>query len=312
VADRASGGNRGEDNVAKRRIVDAHHHLWQVSRGNNYPWLQNTPRSPGVAGDLTAIARDYLADEFVADTANYDLVRSVHVEAIPADPVEEARWVQGIADQRGFPHGIVARAELHLPTVEATLAALRQFRNLRAIRHILNWHPRADATFVDRTDLMSDPAWLRGYGLLKKYDLTFDLQLYPSQMAEAARVAARHPDTLVILNHAGMPIDRDENGLRQWREGMKLLAAVDNVAVEISGLGMVDWHWTADSIRPFVLQTIETFGVDRSMFASNFPVDKLYTSFDELYGAFERIVADFSEAEKEKMFCDNAIKFYRL
>src|SRR5262249_27041747 len=142
--------------------------------------------------------------------------------------------------------------------------------------------------------------------------LSFDLQLYPSQMADAARLAARHPDTTIILNHAGMPVDRDQNALSLWREGMRSLASQPNVQVKISGLGMVDWSWTEESIRPFVLDTIEIFGVDRCMFASNFPVDKLYSSFNTLYRAFRSIVSDFSPGERQKLFSDNALAIYRI
>jgi predicted TIM-barrel fold metal-dependent hydrolase len=298
--------------MTKRKIVDAHHHLWDLSRGYNYPWLQDLPHGVGVCGNVGPIARDYRLTDFQADTANYDLVKSVHVEAVSSDPIGESRWLQALADQSGFPHGIVARAELHLPDVEAALAAQREFPNVRGIRHIVNWHANPQLTFGPRSDLMTDTAWLAGFALLKKYDLTFDLQLYPSQMRDAAELARAHPETLIILNHAGMPVDRDDTGLRQWREGMALLASHDNIVVKISGLGMVDWQWTPDSIRPLVLHTIDCFGVNRVMFASNFPVDRLYGSFDALYGAFEAIVGDFSEAEKDRMFHTNALEYYRL
>jgi predicted TIM-barrel fold metal-dependent hydrolase len=142
--------------------------------------------------------------------------------------------------------------------------------------------------------------------------LSFDLQLYPSQMADAAALAATHGDTMIILNHAGMPVDRDAEALSLWRTGMRALATQPNVWVKISGLGMVDWRWTEDSIRPFVLETIEIFGPDRCMFASNFPVDKLYSSFDVLYDAFKRIVSDFSIGERRKLFSDTALAVYRI
>jgi predicted TIM-barrel fold metal-dependent hydrolase len=192
------------------------------------------------------------------------------------------------------------------------LAGHAAFANTRGIRHIVNWHPDLAKTYVSRPDLLTDPAWLAGFALLRKYGLSFDLQLYPSQMADAARLAARHPDTLIILNHAGMPVDRDAEAIALWRRGMGGLAAAPNVLVKISGLGMVDWHWTEASIRPFVLETIEIFGVGRSMFASNFPVDRLYSSFDTLYRAFKNIVADFQPAERRKLFHDNATAAYRL
>ncbi len=131
-------------------------------------------------------------------------------------------------------------------------------------------------------------------------------------MREAAELAARNPETLVIVNHTGMPLEHDEAGLAAWRDGMRRLAANANEVAKISGLGMVDWHWSEASIRPFVLGTIDAFGVDRVMFGSNFPVDRLYSSFDAVYGSFESIVASFSEAEKTKLFHDNAFTYYRL
>ncbi len=294
-------------------IIDPHHHLWDLER-LAYPWLQTRPLPPSVAGDVAPIAKSYLLDDYLADAAGHNLIKSVHFDGCfdPARPVEETRWLQSIADARGFPHGIVARAELHRPDIEQLLAAHCAFANMRGIRHIVNWHKDPAKAVVSKPDFLTDAAWLRGFGLLRKYNLSFDLQIYPSQMADAAALAQAHPDTMIVLNHAGMPVDRDAEAIALWRDGMRRLAAAPNVWVKISGLGMVDRHWTEASIRPFVLDTIDIFGVDRCMFASNFPVDKLYSSFDTLYGAFKSIVADFSADERRKMFHATAATVYRL
>ena len=222
----------------------------------------------------------------------------MHVEAIAQDPVGETEWLQGLADEHGFPHGAVVRASLHQPDVERELERQCQFSIVRGVRDILNWHKNPSVSYIERSDLLTDPAWLRGFALLKKYNLSFDMQLYPLQMMDAAAVARRHPDMSIILNHAGMPVDRDPESLDHWRKGMRALAACDNVTVKISGLGMVDWNWTTESIRPFVLETIDIFGVDRSMFASNFPVDKIYSDFATLYRAFFEITKDFSPTRR--------------
>ena len=189
-------------------IVDPHHHLWDLERFS-YPWLSARPLPASVAGDVAPIAKSYLLDDYLADTANQNVVKSVHVDAgfDPSQPAEETRWLQSIADQRGFPHGVVARAELHRPDVESTLAAHCQFPNVRGIRHIVNWHPDPAKTYVTKPDFLTDSAWLRGFARLKRYDLSFDLQLYPPQMADAAALAAAHGHTSIILNHAGMPVD---------------------------------------------------------------------------------------------------------
>jgi predicted TIM-barrel fold metal-dependent hydrolase len=272
------------------------------------------PLPASVAGDVSPIARSYRLDHYRAESTRWTIEACVHVDAgfDPADPVGETRWLQELADAGGFPQGIVAAAQLHDPGVEAVLEAQAAFPNVRGIRHIINWHEDAAKTYVGRPDLLIDPQWNAGFALLRRHALSFDLQLYPSQMADAAALAVRHPDTLLILNHAGMPVDRHDEGFAQWRAGMAALAAQPNVAVKISGLGMMDWTWTVDSLRPFVLETIDAFGVARCMFASNFPVDRLYSSFDTLFDAFDGIVAAFSADERQALFAGNARRFYRL
>jgi predicted TIM-barrel fold metal-dependent hydrolase len=97
-----------------------------------------------------------------------------------------------------------------------------------------------------------------------------------------------------------------------WRAGMRALATNGNVSVKISGLGMLDHNWTANSIRPIVLEAIDIFGPDRAMFASNFPVDKLYTDYATIFRAFSEITADFTLTERERLFAGTAIEFYDL
>ncbi|CAL1692610.1 hypothetical protein MMB232_02785 [Brevundimonas subvibrioides] len=295
-------------------IVDPHQHLWDFDR-HHYGWLMDHPLPNNPAGDCAPIARPYGLDDYLADVAGWNVVATVHVDA-GADAnqaLDETRWLQGIANARGMPDGIVAYAALDRPLteVDALLEAHRAFANVRGIRQIVNWHADPARTYTPR-DLLQDEAWRAGFALLRKHDLSFDLQIYPSQMPEAARLAARHSDTQLILNHTGMPTDRDPDGLAQWREGMAMLAARPNVAVKISGLAMVDRAWTPDSIRPFVLTTIDLFGPDRAMFASNFPVDRLYGSFSDHYAAYDALTADFSDGERRKLFADTARSVYRL
>ena len=120
------------------------------------------------------------------------------------------------------------------------------------------------------------------------------------------------PDTQIIINHTGMPVDRDPGGLAAWRSGMHALAACLNVAVKISGLGMVMHDWTVQMIRPFVLETIDMFGTNRCLFASNFPVDRLYSDYATVWAAFDQITGDFSADERNGLFHDNAVRVYRL
>ncbi|MDH6152861.1 MULTISPECIES: amidohydrolase family protein [Paraburkholderia] len=296
------------------QVVDSHIHLWDL-KTHRYPWLEN----PGVSfvGDARDLKHDYLLDDLLGEAGDIDVLKLVHVEANhdPADPVEETRWLQSIADRdasRGMPNAIVAAVDLSAQNAPALLEAHASFANTRGIRQILNVHDNKLFDYVGRY-YMREPQWREHFALLRRYDLSFDLQLYPSQMEEAATLARAHADTLLVVNHAGMFVDRNSvAGYRAWREGMRLLAACPNVAVKISGLAMFDHHWTVESLRPYVLETIDTFGVERAMFASNFPVDRLFGSYTDWWRAYAAIVGDASEAEKDALFRRNAERYYRI
>jgi predicted TIM-barrel fold metal-dependent hydrolase len=293
-------------------IIDPHHHLYDLEH-YRYPWLQDGVK-PIVFGDYTAICKSYLLDDFLADAGSENLVKSVHLDVgfDPADPVGETRWLQGLADHRGFPHGIVGYADLASPTVEGLLEAHCAYKNFRGIRQSLNYHPDPKKTYLSRPGVSGETSWRSGFALLRKYDLSFDLQIYYPQMEESYDLARRFSDTQIILDHTGMPVDRSADDIAGWKDGIRRLAQAPNVACKISGLGMGDWAWTVESIRPFVLTAIEAFGVDRCMFASNFPVDKLFSSYDAIFDAFMEITRGLSTDERRKLFHDNALRYYRL
>jgi predicted TIM-barrel fold metal-dependent hydrolase len=278
--------------------VDAHHHLWDA---DVYDY-------PGLRRPNAAIVRRYLLADFLADAANQALSKSVHVQGEIArdQSVAETEWLQRIADEHAFPHAIVAYAALQDPQVDAMLEAHARFSNLRGIRQILN------PDQCERADLLTDSAWRAGYARLAQYGLSFDLQALPDQMPDAADVARASPDVPMIVNHTGMPRDRSPAGVEQWRRGMRALAELPHVSVKISGFAMFDPAWTVDSIRPLVLETIDLFGADRCMFASNFPVDKQHASFDALFDAFAVITSSFSHTEQDNLFRANAERIYRL
>jgi predicted TIM-barrel fold metal-dependent hydrolase len=298
--------------MAADEIIDPHHHLWDLEN-YAYPWLCQTgePVAP-IAGSLRPIMKSYLQDDYNEDARRWNVVKDVHIDALSGDILAESAWLQTLNDAAGRPTGFVAHADLESPDVERILAKHASYGATRGIRQILNWHPDSRYTFIQRNDLLKDSRWNKGFKLLKSYGLSFDLQIYPHQMHDASRVAKENGDTTIILNHAGMPLERDAEGLKLWRDGMRSLASSSNVTVKISGLGMVYPDWTTEGIRPIVLETIDIFGIDRSMFASNFPVDKIYASFDRIYEAFFEIVSKFSDTDQRKLFHDNAARIYRL
>lgn len=292
-------------------FVDAHVHLWDLKH-IRYPWL-TPPFREGAAGITAPIAVNYELDDYLSDASKWNLRGLVHVDAgaNPADALKETQWLQALADRRGMPQAIVAFAALNDPQVEALLEAHAAHPNVRGIRHIVGFHADPVRSYAAR-DVTADPAWQTGFGLLRKYGLSFDCQIYPSQFANMAALAARHPDTPVILNHLGMPILSDPDGETLWREGLKKLAALPHVFIKLSGVGFIHRRWTPASIRSFLLEAVEIFGPDRCLVASDFPTDKLFDSFDAHLGAYHAILSSFSESERRAMFGRNAVRVYRM
>jgi predicted TIM-barrel fold metal-dependent hydrolase len=294
-------------------LVDPHVHLWDLSR-DRYAWLQDDPLPNNPAGDMSPIARrDYLLDDYLSDAGRWPVEKIVHVECgLPRGAqVGETAWLQAMADRRGYPQGIVAGADLLDPGIERVLARHVEHANVRGIRQIVSWHREPAKTYTAE-DLLGSHAWRAAFALLSRYGLVFDLQIYPSQMATAATLAAEHPESSIVVNHAGLPTDRNRDGVERWRSGLRLLAARPNVSIKISGLGMVDRAWTVDSIRPFVLEAIDAFGPARSMFASNFPVEKVHGSFDSIYRAYDEITRGFGDGERARLFGGTAEAVYRI
>ncbi|KQO97631.1 amidohydrolase family protein [Leifsonia sp. Leaf264] len=295
-------------------VIDAHHHLCALSSAS-YPWLEG-PRVDRYHGDDVPLRHDYLLADYRADAAELDLlggrlVGSVHVENGAADPRWESRWIDGIA-AAGLPSVQVVKVDLTSTDAADQLAAHASLPSVRGVRDILNWHVDPFYAHRDRGDLMRDPAWLSGFGHLASLGLSFDLQVFPHQLEDAATLAAAHHDVPIVLDHAGMPIERDDDALDSWKRGIALVAAQPNTTVKISALGTNDHRWTTESIRRIVLDTIEVFGPERAMFGSNFPVDGLYSSLGALYGAFDRITGEFTRSERERLFAGTAREFYRM
>lgn len=294
-------------------IIDAHHHYWDLAL-RRHPWLCNDSPIPFRYGDYRPIRRSHLPADYARDTLGHRIVGVVHIEAEwdPADPLGETRWLHGLLADDPLPQVMVAQAWLDRNDVEEVLAAQASFPRVRGIRHKPRAAERADS--VDRTapGSMSNPRWRAGYRLLADFGFSFDLQCPYWHLREAADLAEAYPDTQMILNHTGLPSDRSPQGFAAWKNAMKTAATMPNIAVKISGLGNPTVPWSLESVRPIVLETLEIFGKDRCMFASNYPVDRLVASFDTIFGAFKAIVADLPRGEQEALFAGNAVRIYRI
>jgi predicted TIM-barrel fold metal-dependent hydrolase len=291
-------------------IIDTHHHIWLRK---DVPWLAEPP-IPRMFGDYFGLRRDYPVEEWINDIVPQGAVKSVHVTAMwgPGRELDETRWLQSVADRHGFPHGIVCNVNLADPRIAAALTAQKQFSNLRGVRQMLYWDKDPVRQAASRADYCNDAEFRRGFALLEKHDLHFELQVYAHQAKHAIALIKAFPNVRMILVHAGMLTSRTPEAIDEWRAALTAMAAFPNLHVKLSGLGMYSGGLTAAQGRQVIRDTIQIFGIDRTIYASNFPLEKLHASYANFFGIYRTILSEYPDADQRKVFHDNAVKFYRL
>ncbi len=291
-------------------IIDSHHHIWRQA---DLKWLQG-PMQPRIFGDYETLRRDYPIEEFLSDIASSNVTRSVFVQANwPNDQFEdEVRWVQETADKTGWPQGIVGFADMTVPDVRPQLERLSAYPAMRGIRQQFHWHENPLYRFAANASMAEDPAIQANIRKLADFGWTFDLQLFAGQMKGAVSLAKSCPDVTFILQHAGMPEDQSDEGWKTWREGMRALAEMPNVVSKLSGFGTFVHRVDADLIKRIILETVDMFGDERCMFGSNFPIEKIWTSYEALVAAHISAVSELGEDAMQNIFCNTAARVYRL
>jgi predicted TIM-barrel fold metal-dependent hydrolase len=274
------------------RIADLH-----------YSWLLPGAEDDPDLGDYAAIRSErYWADDFIAETRFQNVAAVVHVQSALgiADPVAETRWLQAFSDRLGVPHGIVAGADLTSPELKHLLDRHQQYQAVRGVRDF-----RYD-------DYLDDERWEAGFAELGRRKLVC-CDDPPIELAgRVAELAARHPDTVLCIDHAYFPHSRGRDYFDRWREAVFTVAEAPNTVIKISGLGQCDHAWTVESLRPWVLACIDAFGTDRAFFGTNWPVDRLSSSYGDLLAAFAELISEFTRAEQEALFSGNARRVFRL
>lgn len=289
-------------------IIDAHQHIWRMA---DLPWLQGRV-VPRIFGDYAPIRRDYPIEEYLDDIAGSGVVRSVYVQTNwpKHRAVEEARWVQSIADRHGFPNAIVGFADFTEGDVSATLKAHAQTPLVRGMRQQIYWHANPLYRFAASPDVSADPIFRRNLARLQDYGWLFELQVFEPQMASAAELARSLPGVTFVLVHAGMLEDVSPPGRARWREGMMRLAEQPNVHAKLSGLGTFLRANDPRHLSEIISATIEIFGPERCVWGSNFPIEKLWTSYADLVGTVRAVLEPFPQSVQRRVVHDNAAALY--
>jgi len=315
----------------ERPIVDTHHHLWSRPGGNTY-LLDDLWSDTGSGHNIERTV-------FMECRSNYLNEGPEHLR-----PIGETEFVAEVAAESakggtGYAEiaAIVSHADLTLGDgVEVVLHAHEEAgRGLfRGIRHAGARDKNTEELTIPGRGpegLYASPEFRQGVKALGRLGLTYDTWHYHHQNPAFAELAGAVPETTMILDHFGTPLgvgpyqDKREEIFDQWKKDMVEIAQYPNVMAKLGGLAMPDngfaWHTQAappssddfvEAQKRYYLHTIECFGVERCMFESNFPVDKLSLSYHVLWNGFKKIVAGFSEEEKDALFRGTAKRIYRF
>lgn len=289
--------------MAELAFVDTHFHLHDLKHPTlRYGWLQ-PDAVHGFLPDTDPLkSQRYGIKDFLAEIRFANVTKAIHVQAAvdTPDPVDETAWLQAFADATGYPQGIVAECHLARPDVAAVLDRHLAYANVRGIRNF------------GAGNYLVDPAWSRGFAELAPRKLVACIDTRIERAGNIVDVARSFPDTQLCIDHCAIPMQRDAAYFRSWRDAMTVMASSPNVTIKISGLGMTDPLWTIDSIRPYVLGSIEAFGGDRVVFGTNWPVDRMFSSYPDVINAYADIISGFSRDEQVKMFSGNAERLFRI
>lgn len=288
-------------------LVDSHFHIWRQA---DLPWLLG-PMQPRIFGPYEPIRRDYPIAEYLGDCQPAGVTQAVYVQAnwAPECYLDEVAFVSQASDEAGFPIAIVAYADMLASDARPQLDQLVRNSRVRGVRMQLHWHENTLYRFASGPDLARDARLIANIGRLADYGFSFDLQVFAGQMAGAAALASACPSVTFVLQHAGMLEDLSPRGIEAWREGMRRLAAQPNIVSKLSGLGTFQRRNDPVQIAFIAGETLALFGPERCLFGSNFPIEKLWTSYAELIEAHRATVP---EAAHRAVFNETARRVYRL
>ena len=295
------------------RIFDAHVHLFDCE-ANTYAFLDHEDRSfKSIAGDYSALPRSYLADDYLSHSAWCQMEGMVWYEFLSDDPVREAQWAQHLGDGSRLRQSMVVLVDFLDPALDERLEAYAALPNVVAVREHLGWDPgNALRRFAKRPDLLTDPAWRKGLGALRRHGFKCGIELFAPQLSDLPGVTRLYPDIGFTLAVLGWPLDLSPTGYRQWRHDLAVLSRCANVRIEIAAIECVfGMDWRREKVAPWILSAIEMFGPARCMFGSHMPIAGLSVGFERLYDAYQEIVARFSAVERDDMFRGAAAAWFK-
>ncbi len=274
------------------KIIDTHQHFWKYDPVN-YSWINDDMqviRKDFLPGDLAIVLKENRVDACVA---------------VQADQTEaETDWLLKLAANNDFIQGVVGWIDLRSDSIEERLRHYAQFKKLKGFRHILQG---------EEPSFMLQESFLNGISKLQQFGFAYDILIMPKHLDASLQLVQQFPEQKFVIDHVAKPYIKDGK-IDEWKEGMEKLAAHPHVYCKISGMVTeADWkNWTAEQLKPYLDVVVNSFGSDRIMYGSDWPVCLVASSYSKWLQTIKDYFASYSAEEQEKVFSSNAVKFYNL
>lgn len=272
--------------------IDAHQHFWQYEP-IKHSWID---------GEMAAIRKDFLPDDLAPIMKANGVIGTVAVQADQTE--EETNFLLGLADKYDFIRGVVGWVDLRANDIAERLSYYAQFKHIKGFRHILQGE---DPSF------MLQPSFLNGIAALKEHNFTYDILIFPKHLEAALELVQMFPEQPFVIDHIAKPYIK-AGLIENWAKGITTLSANENVLCKVSGMVTeADFKkWQPTDFTPYLDVVVESFGMNRLMFGSDWPVCEVAASYGQMIGIVEDYFASFTLDEKNQFFNQNALKFYNL
>ena len=264
------------DTDRKRRVVDAHMHLYD-SQENRYAHMEHVDAMlEALLGDYAALPRRYLFEDYVRDMAGWEIDGIVWHEFIAADPVREVRWAEQLAERLPAPMAIVTLVDFLAEDMEARLEAYAGCAHVASVRQHMGWDASNPLRcMAKRGDLLTDARWRQGVRLLRKYDFRCSLEVFSPQLPELLTVIQENPEIGFTVAVMGWPTPVSDEEFARWKQNLREIARCENVRLTISAVECIfGMEWEPRQARRWVETAIELFGTGRVMFGSHRPISR--------------------------------------
>lgn len=272
--------------------IDTHQHFWHF----------DPQRDAWITGDMAVIKRDFLPEDLEPLLRKHQFDGCIAVQADTSEA--ETKFLLDLADQYAFIKGVVGWLDLCGADIESRLDLFSKNDRLKGVRHIVQAEPDG---FMLRKDFQ------RGISALEKYNLAYDILIFPHQLEEAMTLVSKFPKQRFILDHCAKPYIK-AGKIKVWKRDMATLSNFENVACKVSGLTTeADWSlWDKTIMAPYLDVVFNAFGTKRTLFGTDWPVSLLAGKYDDTVALIEDYISKFSETEQQQIMGVNAKAWYHL